>query len=210
MHNYNFLKDIEPKTTYQWHCYHVFEDEDFLRDLKDLEVAYQKYLSNPSPKNNKTPILQYIDKKFVLADKYKIKHFDLERFRNPKLNNYYGINHNVIDVLYDKSSDNIAVVLPLNIKKKEYIKAWELVNEVQIEKQVKKTKVKSTEKPDLVYAIFKARTSGESYRSIFESYQKESLNKYLGRPNQSLNTVDLLKQYYLRYRPKEVTSKDFL
>lgn len=210
MNTYNFLKDKHLKSAYEWHCFFVFEDKEFLKDLEKLDVSYQAYVNNPSPKLNKKPILDYIDKKFVLADKYRINHLDLERFRNPRLNSASGIDYNVIEVLFDWNSQNIAAILPLSIKKKEYIEAWNLIRELQLEHRLKQKKVKGPERPDLIYAIFKARMGQKTYREIFNDYKAKSLPGYSGSPTRSLYTVELLKQYYLKYRPKQLVAKDIL
>lgn len=97
----------------------------------------------------------------------------------------------------------VAVFVDPKATKQEYLEAWVDVQKLRKSLGTESTKRKFGEKPELIYAIFRARRKGNTFTEIFHMYKERSLQNYDG-PNKQFKDVEELTWYYSRRSPDKL------
>lgn len=85
------------------------------------------------------------------------------------------------------------------IRKEQFMELWTLIQKNKIKKGISKTKHKPPQQDTLLYAIFKARMVGRTFREIFEDYSKDTLANYKGKSISQFHSEDELEKYYRKF-----------
>ncbi len=216
------LKFISGSDTdkYTLHVYQVFKDLDFQKDVKalrkSLEQLYYKDISLITSYNDDHLLMD--DKRLIknLADKYCIDLMDLGIYADGLFDNgmlfgnhesmYGGLSYEYVD-----STHYFCYKIGPKTTLEQIVKDWPLIREMRqlvyelyVGKPIKiKTKSKSPQNPELIYAIFKARSKNIKFSEIFKTYQNGKL--YEGQQNSNqFNSEDSLERYYRKYKPHKL------
>lgn len=216
------LKFISGSDTdkYTLHVYQVFKDLDFQKDVKDLrkslEQLYYKDISLITSYNDDHLLMD--DKQLIknLADKYCI---DLEDFgiyadglfdEGILFGNHESL-YGRLSVEYMDKNHFFCYKIGPKTTLEQITREWpyiremrQVVYEMYVGKSISiKTKNKSPQNPELIYAIFKARSKNIKFSEIFKTYQNGKL--YKRQPNTvQFNNDDSLERYYRKYQPQRL------
>lgn len=203
---------ISPKSNYQWHCYWVFEDIDFRKEL----TQYNKYIERLKNSENAIDSNEYREKlsnhltneKRRICDKYKINSADFLLYATKNnaypLSSAFGFFTNIIDIKKSMLDSTVEVRFKPNISKTEYVEAWKEIREfIDSEPSYKKIKLIKTRRKEevdyqLIYAVFKAKSNGMKYPAIFKLYNTGKLPNYKTKPQSRFKNPKELNDYYLR------------
>jgi len=102
--------------------------------------------------------------------------------------------------------DGITVKVPIDATKQDYINQWEQIEVLKavFHRKRKAIRHKPPENYPLVYAIFRAKSSGRSPKTIFDLYKAGKLPLYKGS-NSQYAVADDLERYYRKYKPRPDT-----
>jgi hypothetical protein len=183
------------KTTKHWHLYYVYSDPDFISRINKLK--------NPPSGSDRIDSDWRVPYQ-KLAEEFSINYIDVYRFK------MHGMNALLIGVgiigsgivMRHKDIDAIQVTLKKDITQKEYYALWGKIKEVQTKVlKVRPTKRKAPDEHQLIYAVYRARKRGLTFRKIFSEYQNGNLDLYFNMPTQKFSSEDDLEKYYRLYRP---------
>lgn len=107
---------------------------------------------------------------------------------------------------YDQKAGTFSAQFGWNITKRQFDGLWKLITQKRKKLNLPygQHKLRGPEKPELLYAIFRARKRKEPFRRIFEKYQSGRLEGYLGKKvptNQFTTPKDLENYYWKFYKP---------
>ncbi len=154
----NPFNHIRYKSRDDWYLYWLCEDKEFRQELDQLHNW--PYAQG----NNAEPYAQKVDE---LMEKYALTEEDLDIIIT-------GMHLQVpLDFpfkILDSDEHGLTVIIPRNIKLDDYNGAWKYIQELFKSNPKNKTiisKRKSPDDPQLIYAIFKARHKGQTFKKIF-------------------------------------------
>jgi hypothetical protein len=194
---------FKPRTKLQWHYYWVMHDPEFRREAYSVsDYARKKYWKQ----HGITKIgseQKAEDKKLVqeLLDKYAVSQEVLDRSLTGDLT---GSQFDpVMSTVVDQENKSILVRFRADITKRDYFEGWE-----EVYKHLKfhgfknnKTRSRAPDETQLVYAIFKGRRQGLTYKEIFTLYKAVSLPYYDSEATGYFLTQEDMERYYQKYRP---------
>lgn len=169
-----------------WHVYFVYNDPDFVAECVALDRM--------SPQNGYAKI----------ASKYAITPYDVFFFDiRKKL--YLSENLKRKGALsFDPSTKKFMLTFDFTITRAEFLEFWDKFSSIQEaltqRKHSNTKKRKPPENPELLYAIFKARSKSNTFSQIFTMYSTGQLPHYLGSTGQ-FKSEDSLERYYSKYKP---------
>ena len=207
--------------TYIPHVYQVFIDPDFQQDIQELrdslESLYYKDISLTISPSYEHLLLEDRLRIKEIADKYRITLVDLGFYADGQFNaghdnfgrrvsEYGGFS---VDHYQHEEYDGLPCYIigrktTLNDIEREWPFIRAMRQDMFASKEnnlTTKTRTKSPENPQLIYAIFKARMSGKKFREIYEYYISSNLIGYSGNTNQ-FTGEDSLERYYRRHMPE--------
>lgn len=104
---------------------------------------------------------------------------------------------------HNSESHEFVATFGEDIKKEQFDELWILIQKNNKKLGVSKTKHKPPQEDELLYAIFKARMAGITFRKIFEYYCNDKLLYYEGKSNSQFHSEDELEKYYRKfYKPE--------
>lgn len=183
------------KTAFEWHVYHVYNDPDFKKDCSMLKKNIKALHTV-----NLIPI----------ADKYYINTFHVREFINGLPED--SIIATSLDLsplhsleIFDEDGwQFINISLHPSVTQKSLLKLWPKIEAAK--KQLgAKSRLKPPENHNLIYAIFKARTS-HTFKEIYSMYIEGTLPSYTG--SRGYRSEDSLERYYNKYKPR-IRNKPF-
>lgn len=160
-------------------------DPDFIEEFNNLDP----------PRDNKTVESLY--------NKYGLESDDFDGFDSLlKLLNPYGM-FSAGYLKHDPERHEFVASFNEDIKKEQFNELWTLIQKNNKKIGIPKTKNKPPQQDVLLYAIFKARMAGITFREIFEYYSKDTLLYYSGKSISQFHSEDELEKYYRKfYKPK--------
>ena len=182
MDKYGSYEKQDFKSAKDWHIYHVYSDPEFIVDFNKLDV--------------------FTDDTSAIKKKYAISGHDLLFFEMRK---HLYARENIERkgaLLFDPRTHKQTLEFDYDISKAEFMEFWDefvMVRDKLVGKL--KTKRKSPENHELIYAIFKARTTGLTFAKIFELYSDGKLPLYNGATPEYIDE-DKLQAYYDKFKPK--------
>ncbi|HVW99797.1 MAG TPA: hypothetical protein VHA52_05115, partial [Candidatus Babeliaceae bacterium] len=87
----------------------------------------------------------------------------------------------------------------VNIKKSEWDDTWKAIQLARASRGIPLTRNRHPENPELIYAVFKARMKGDTFRTIFRKYQDGTLIGYKDVPSNQYKSEDSLESYYRKH-----------
>jgi len=104
---------------------------------------------------------------------------------------------------HNPESHEFVATFSEGIRKEQFDKLWVLIQKNKEKIDIPKTKDKPPQEDVLLYAIFKARVAGMTFREIFEYYCNNKLLDYEGKSNSQFHSEDELEKYYRKfYKPE--------
>jgi hypothetical protein len=89
-----------------------------------------------------------------------------------------------------------------SISRDQFEDLWKLIQKNKIKINIKKSKIKPPEDPELLYAVFKSRIRGLTFPQIFDLYKIGELAYYKDKPRNNYETDFELRKYYsIHYKP---------
>lgn len=187
-----------------WHAYWAFQDPDFIYVMNKL------YKMKHSQKNK--IIRDVISKEYAISTERIIGWgLHLHMFESiPK-----DISSPISDISFDfvEGEKYCSITLKPSSTKEEYLKTWEsfVVWRDHVIKQPQINRKKPPENTQLIYAIFRARSNGLTFKEIYGLYSDDKLPLYRGKlgvhkGDQKLHRLpfgdsESLARYYRKYRP---------
>lgn len=197
----NPYKHIRQKTNDQWWLYWLCEDKEFRKELEDLNdwMSDQFDAKDRTYNPPKSTYNKYAEIWDSIKEKYGVTEDELAII-STGLHLQYPLDFPFEDPKH-ASNDSLVIAIPRNIKKAEYIAAWDYINELFNEhnQEITRKRNRASENPELVYAIYKARKRGNTFRKIFEDYQNGVLDCYSREP--TLYYQEALERFYQKYKP---------
>ena len=101
----------------------------------------------------------------------------------------------------------LTIGIPQNIKRADYIAAWEDLQDYLHPKTYPPTpkpkikRLRAADDTQLIYAIHKARWRGLTFKQVFELYQAGMLDCYSDKVTNQFSSEDSLERYYNKYKP---------
>lgn len=201
---------------YRAHTYCVFNDPDFEADIaklrQELESLYYPNISLETSYYDEH-ILQE-DRLMIkeIADRYCISLEDLGFYADGYFHLGYGaFGKNIrleggFKFLHPmETEDQPVYVIGKYTTLEDIRREWPYIKEITALKQFRDTeesaRKRSPDNPALIYAVFKARMNGKSFKAIFELYEHGELSTYSGGHTQ-FNNEESLERYYRKYAPK--------
>jgi len=219
----NPYSKIKHKTVYEWHLYWLHEDMGFISDIATLHIMWEmasdyEYSHDIPQVYDDETYIKMIDKyskywKFI-SNKYRIADDYLSdiyvSFKKPRINSMLDSN-GFIDskielVGKQKNHAVLAVYFSPEITHKEYLESWLLITNIlkkkDMELPTRNTRRRAPDDTRLIYAIFKSRCNGLTFKRIFTLYQQGRLPLYLNSPTNQFSSEDSLESYYQKYKPR--------
>ena len=198
----NPFDHIRHKTNDDWYLYWVYEDRDFQAELE----AYNDFYSSKANRE-----LSEVEKNQGEAMRAAMLHnYDLTvdefDYIQTGMHTQYPLDFPYSIVKRHKNGD-LVIRVPGNIKRVDYLEAWEdLEDFLRVSPlksgENKKTRRRAADDTRLLYAISKARKRGLTFAQIFAEYQDGSLPAYENGPRNQLASEDYLELYYQLHEPK--------
>lgn len=202
---------------YTCHVYQVFCDNTFKKEIKELKRNFEElYYPDVSLSTNirdKHLLLEDKEKIKRIADKYRITLEDFGFFADGYFEcGYLGFGEpeaekGGLHIGEEEHSDYpmcyiIGPKTTLNDIKKNWNYIRDLRKNLFYENKSKTgtTRNKSPEHPQLIYAIFKARSYNKTFRTIYSEYEDNKLTGYSGNTN-LFSDEESLERYYRKYAP---------
>jgi len=167
-----------------WHIYYVYNDPDFIEEINRLDLASDR------------------DKEYEkIAESFAINiqdvfFFDMSRILYTEKNvARKGI------ITPDFVNKKMMLTFDFTMTKAELMELWEEFEGLRkgLARAVR-AKRKPPEYPELIYAIFKARKTGRTFKDIYGVYSRNELPHYSGATTRFQGEEDL-ERYYNRYKP---------
>lgn len=203
------FRKIKGKTSYGWHIYHAFQDEELREELRDLIKQYGiksgKNISSQGLSDEEFAAFSYhLD---VLGEKYAILPHLIGLYitGGPKLiliTAQKGSRGGSVGYLADRKQ--IVLTLHEDTPKDQVIRMWQNAQKIRRMggKSVKVPKRKPPLYTELVYAVVKARQQNIPYSNIFELYDQKKLKGCEGTRPGGFLTKEELADYYYRFKPQ--------
>lgn len=184
---------------FSWHVFSVYSDPDFELDVMKL---------NEPPEDEVNSDFKWQTPYKELADKYFIHYMDVYRFKilgkEKSIKNRSGTKVRA-SANYDIKTDLITLSMNKYTTKNEFEEMWVKVRLVQTQRlKLEPTKRKPPHYPDLIYAVFKSLQNGEDFPKIYFDYENRKLKNYTKKPINSIYSPEKLKEYYIKYGPKQI------
>ena len=172
------------KSARDWHIYHVYSDPDFIKEIDRLD-----------PAADRDKEYQKIAKSFDISIQ-DVFWFDMSRILYTENNvARKGI------ITPDFKNKKMTLTFDFSMTKTELLEIW---GDFETMRKglagVVKSKRKPPEYPKLIYAIFKARKAGHTFKEIYGMYSRNELPQYSGATTR-LQSEDDLERYYDKYKP---------
>ena len=181
----------EPRTTRDWHVYHVYNDPEFKEALSSLALLEEHDGDAQKISELTAGIVQY----FGLT---------VGEFRTLQLGEllYLDPNEKTANLSMDPKSKTGTITFDLlATTQKEIEELFATVLSIRERNwKVKPVPRRSVGEPNLVYAVFKAKKSGMTFRAISELYVAGKLPGYKGSTTQYADPK-LLYRFYSRHKP---------
>jgi hypothetical protein len=202
-YNDDMTGGYKPKTRLQWHYYWVLHDPEFRREAYNVsDYERSKYWKTQGINIRGAEQIAEDEKLVVkLLEKYAVPReiFDRSLAGDLKRSSFEP----VVSTVVDEANNVIEVRFRADITKNDYIEGWDDVYSHLKLHGLKNTKSRSRspDETQLIYAIFKARLLGMTYRKIFELYKSASLPYYESEATGYFLTQEDMERYYQKYRP---------
>lgn len=200
---------------YVQHVYQVFNDTDFETDVAQLRSKFEGlYYKNIALTTSDADIhLLDEDKELIkqLADKYCITVTDLGLYADGAFDDGCEFGHGDVEYggfHFELTADGYRMYYLIGPKTtlEQIQKSWNFIKGMRaefLENSKENTKSKSPQNPELIYAIFKARTrDGLKFSQIFNLYENGKLPGYTGKNTRQYKSEDSLERYYRKYKPE--------
>lgn len=204
----NPYKHIHQKTNDDWFLYWLCEDPEFNCDM----AAYIEFFESRTDKND-------IRKINITEEEAKVA----SHMRDDMIKKY-GISEDEFDfiqtgmhwqtaldfpfeIIERHEDDSVTVRIPSNIKRSDYIAAWDDLEDYLHPStypptpRPKLNRRRAADDTQLIYATYKARREGLTFGQIYEKYQKGILDSYQGKVTNQFSSEDSLERYYDKYKP---------
>ena len=198
----NPYNHIRQKSNDDWYMYWLCEDKEFRHDL----VEHNEWIYLRAIKNSNLPITKlkdYKERQKSFLNKYKITDDEFDLI-STGLHLQYPLDFPFKILDNHDDIDNMTIVIPRDTKRKDYIAAWDYIQELFYTNPTLKPKSernRSAENTQLIYAISKARGLKKTFREIFNDYQNGNLDCYSNRSTSQFKSEDELEKYYDKYKP---------
>jgi hypothetical protein len=200
-------RDAYPESNYksvrEWHVYHVYNDPEFIEATQKLN---EHFLDKVDAAHDKpagfTPHEEATIAK--LAADYAISPYDIEQYQTGLfLQGILNTDQSYYDVSYDATQDKIYIGISPDFRKADMDKLWGVVEELRV--NIGRSANSARRRPPLnhalLYAVFKARQQGKTYRQIYDLYDEGKLPYYIGKWARQFSSEESLERYYRKYRP---------
>lgn len=192
----NPYKHIRQKSNDDWFMYWLCEDKEFRKDVS--------LLNTPGVTGK-----EYKSKLHALRSKYGITEGE---FVAVAVGLHAQGTFDFPFTYIDGDEDSVTVKISKEVKRNEYISAWPEIKEMltsyvgygdgtSINIKQSKTRVRAADDTQLIYAVFKARKSGLTFRQIYRLYQDGKLPCYVEKPTNQFSSEDSLERYFNKYKP---------
>lgn len=190
---------------YAQHRSCVYTDNDFICSADDLRQKIgstklgiaidngEEYLSQSGIKLSK----RLEDEAYKLSRRYALEISDLALFlNNVPIDNVKATTAVSMDI------NGIYIRIEPHTTISDVQSIWPMVEAMKsiAHESYRPTKKKLPENPRLIYAVFKSRLKGLTYREVFNLYQQQKLPGYNGIPSQ-FKDEESLERYYQKYKP---------
>lgn len=198
-----------PQNLHELHVSNVYQDAEFIKDVQTifpdrerlLELTRQPDSSNTADEQiaKKCRTISDLDRE-KLAKKYAIEVGDVVwylRTNNERSGEFYSSKRKPFRAI-DRDEDTLTLMFNRNITKEDYLEAW---NQwfMPSKSDISQPKLPIYDK--LLYAIFKAREQrGETFRQIFEQYNRGKLPGYNGPNGMFADNQKKFEEYYRKYK----------
>lgn len=181
----------KPTSVKDGHLNQVYEDPDFLKEVALIKEAEKRSIL--SPERQKAA-------RQVLAERYGLSIGDVNLYMLPIV---VENRTKSTSMGFNPETRQFTITFGLTTTLAEVMTEWRRFS--QFRKTlfpIKQTKRKPAENPELLYAMFKARRAGETFRTIFRLYSTGKLPGYNGSVAQ-FKSEDNLERYYHKYYPDD-------
>jgi len=199
---------VGPQNLHELHVSNVYKDAEFIEDVEIIFPGRNRLLEleqqNP---NDATIEKQIIDgvravdssERERLAEKYSITIDDVAwylRGYNQRTGEFHRAKKKPFKAM-GRGDGTITIEFHADVTKEDYLEAW---NHWVVPLKGKATQPKLPVHDKLLYAIFKAREQrGETFKQIFEQYEKGTLPNYSDSNKMFASNQKKLEEYYRKY-----------
>lgn len=187
------------KTLVQIHLFNVYKDPEFIRKVKNLPPI-------PAALERAAKGLGWRKPYEDLAHEFHIKYIQVYLYKGHGMNALLvGANLLPKGIARHNSEERlIELKLMENITQEDFYELWQEVDRIKREDiRLIPTRRRPPDDTDLIYAIFKARKKGLTFKQVFQHYQDGSLEYYLDKPRNQFASEDALQAYFYKYRPNQ-------
>ena len=181
----------QPRTTRDWHLYHLSRDREFNDTLDELEIAIRSNIDDATISDVRSNIAK--SNNITLQE---LGSFEIGRIL------YLDTNQKTTELNCDFSTLTATISFDITkTTKAELIEQFDIIEKLR--KNVWQTQPKfrtGVRNPELVFAIFKARQKNISFNEIYELYEACELPYYTKKPTQFKDTKQL-ENFYNLYKP---------
>lgn len=179
------------KTKLEVHAYYVFNHPEW---IEAATLLWKRFRTEKTDVNSQRELTEKLANEYCIPYDFVSKAW-IEGPNSELSPNYLGS-------VVDTENKEIALRFNASVTYEEYINAWkDVARHLRLHGLGRKTKRKLPEDSDLVFAIFMARKHGESFKKIFDLYQKGLLPDYIDKPRNQFASEDALERYYNTHKP---------
>lgn len=209
----NPYKHIRQKTNDEWILFWICEDSEFKNLMNEYIHHYEsrakvvrgriKLILNQQEESQGNKLRLEIMEKFGLTE----NEFD---YIQTGSHTQFSLDF-PFEILDSDDANSVVISIPRNIKKKDYIQAWDEIHEIVRPENIfpdgtevpqkRQKRNRAADDNQLIYAVYKARRAGLKFGEIFKLYQAGHLDGYFGRPTNNYSSEDSLERYYNKYKP---------
>jgi hypothetical protein len=183
------------------HVSYVYQDPEFREAMDSLNREFNIY---PGPHIGST---EGIGKRMdAIMQLFCIEDSDIDFYIEGKFLPIAVNRDTNYDILFDNNVGIWNIRVKPGITKAEFDEAWNIIEYDKLALHNGRIpKNKPSEEPDLIYAIFKARSRKQplTFREIFELYEKGNLPYYKSEPRSRFKSEDSLERYYNKHKPNK-------
>lgn len=191
------------KADFDWHVYHVFNDEEFKKDLSD---NLRPISDQPSDKIYTSKYGQ-IEKNVIdeISIKYRLPSFYIREFLSGLDDSIItnGLDMEPVEVsfepVYGEEPDMVVIRLFPWATQSDVTDKWKEVESLKKAAGYSLRK-RGVENHTLIYAIFKSKSRDMAFSKIFKLYSERMLPGYDGYP--VYDSEEVLESYYNKHKPK--------
>lgn len=176
--------DSDYKSAREWHTYHVYTDPEFEADML-------WFLKNDTK-----------DNAAMIAKKYALSEDDF---------NFYHLGYDELGVLntdlqytidFDEKESQVVIRIDPGFTQADFMRIWHDIERDAPELVADKNKRRrGPENHRLIYAVFKARQRGMTFKAIFRAYAEGELAYYTSGNRTQFKDEDTLERFYGLYKP---------